>query len=336
MQYRKMSEDELGLYYNRYKHKYYANVKGSEVCIRDCRSDRGVLGRSNLLFYLPMAGILLDKQGKDYDIITTMFPLWASAQLVWEGFSQNARILLGASVLGDRKKSFKSHFEVTFEAKTAQYIYVRDLNKVPDALLHQAVHYHLGNPTLSTIVDQYNHYVFPLGVLCRKSGTQYIIEHNQQNVKLTRSNYQHYLETYFGSLPLVAQQDAEKLTVKDFKTERYEDDMACQRSFVIDAYGRLLEPECSPDKASFIGATMVATETWKAVAGNVTVVTYRSDCFSLPAEYIFEQRPEKLTTAQNDRLMMLAKKLQERRREKAKVAHLLDFLNKSSDEKAWQ
>ncbi len=339
MQYRKMSEKELKSYYQRYAHRYYVDIEGSGMSVRDCRSDRKVLGRSNLIFHLPMAGILVDESGNDYDIVVEMLPLWSMAQLIWKDFSQNASVLLGANVLGDDKKSFKSHFDVVLDSKEAHYIYIRDSKRVPDALLKQAVHYHLGNPEASAIIDRDNHYVFPLGLSYRKldsSKNQYIIEHHQEDLRVARHTYQFCLKRRFGELPLVERQVAEVVPVRDFTAQRYEDELACQCSFVMDATGRLLAPECSSDKANFIGATMVATETWKDIAQDAVIMNYRSDCFSLPAEYSFEQRPEKFSVVQLDRIMMLAKKLQSQRYEKAKLAGMLDFLNTTSDENAWR
>ncbi len=336
MQYREMNKDELQSYYNRYKHRYYVDSESGGICVRDCRSDRGALGRSNLLFHLPMAGILVNNKGQDYDVVTEMFPLHSSAQLVWDGFNRNACILLGTGVLGDAKKSFKSHFEVTFDSKKAQYIYIRDLNRAPDELLRQAIHYHLGNRNSHEIIDQYNHYVFPLGLTYRKPGAQCIIEHNTLSVKSIRDNYRCYLEHNFGPLPLIKRHSVGSIAGKDFISSHYEDDLSCQCSFVIDACGRLLEPIYEPDKPHFIGVTTATTETWKAVAADVAIITYRSTCFSLPAEYIFEQRPIPITVPQRDRITMLANRLQNQRYEKAKTAHLLDFMDKSSDTTAWR
>lgn len=334
MQYRKMSEDELKAYYNRYVHRYHVDMDGGEVSVRDCRSDRNMLGRSNLIFHMPMPGVLVDKQGKEYDAVAELFPLAGLASLTWEGFSNQAQVLLGSRVLGDEKKCFKSHFFVTFDAKQAQYVYIRDLNAVPDALLHQAVHYHLGNPEASAIIDRYNHYVFPLGTTYREPGRQYIIEQNKQNIKLAQYNYQHHLENRFGALPLVAEQEVP--SVRDYTAQHYEDDLSCERSFVIDTSGRLLAPQSSTDKVNFIGATMVATETWQAITQDKVIVIYRSSCFSRPAEYVFEQRPQELSPEQSDRLTMVARQLQGQRLEKAKTAKMLDFLDKSADAEAWQ
>ena len=345
MQYRKMSEAELKLYYHHYTHRYSASIERGGACVRDCRSDRGALGRSNLIFHLPMAGVLLDNKGADYDIVTRMFPLPGLAKIVWEGFSEKAHILLGAGVLGDEKKNFKSHFDVTFESKEARYIYIRDTNMVPDVLLNQAMHYHLGNPKVSEIINRYNHYVFPLGLSYRdldqpRSNSikpRYIIDSNAHNIKMSRDNYRSFLKNQFGSLPLVERQrtqTAPKLT--SYKASHYEDDLICECSFVINVSGQLLKPELSIGEAGFTDATTVATETWKDIAKEDVVIAYRSSCFSLPAEYNFVQRPEKLSLAEEDRLLMLAKKLQKQRYEKAKKAEMLDLLNTTSDENAWR
>lgn len=363
MKYYATSDERLKELFGKYSH---LSGNGQELTIVRSGSNIGEHGRPNLDFILPFPGVPLTREGQLFDI-GSGFKIPELAKEFYTGFDETTIIIPGTKIRRHPTTSRKKQFLTTFDPDKTEIVLIGrkcDQNTdqlTRDELRELAVFASLGKPkegeasgvfwdyyVLSVMTD-YNHVAGRNDILL--SDAKYAAS-GERSLK-RRTLLREYLEKIFGELDNLtrltprsskkkpASEKAEVITeaAGKFGGWHYVDELYHSEIWVIDQMGRLLEPDSAINHGDFdqkyASGEISMDEFWEKVPESAMVIRYSRRSFAEPAQYVFLQKPAKVSEAQLDRLTLIENNLRNEVREAVGRYNLFERLARRGPENSW-
>lgn len=341
----------------------YTSTEHSGLRTSCCGKNCGGKGKPNVVFHLPDSSAPNLKDGRICNVLHGLkFP--ELARTLYEGFSDEAWVILGDRIATDKHVSTHCHLYVTLDPALAKYILVADKRhahdnrQIPGTLKKVAEHFCFGAPVEDSPEFIYwDYYIFPLMMVYNPTASEEEVElmrHGNMAIMQQRQQIAHEkLVQMFGefidspwtpvsgakmteqTMNQIEAHEAEDAGDK-IRINHYDDGLRHEQGWVIDKYGRMLTPKPDIDKANgFVDATVACREEWDYTRGCLAI-KYLQECLSSPAKFTIVRKPDRLTVPQLDRLQILEKFLKEKRKEYAKTCGVPELNALSGqNEKGW-
>lgn len=368
MRYRKMDATQLKAYYGQFARP---EENGRGMIVPRGGKNRGVNGKSNLKYHIEFCGVLLDKGNNETDI-SMGFEIPDLIAEFYRGFGDDAIIIPGSKMMHDRHSSQQKNFYVTLDPNNVSFVVIghkryHDKDQITKDLSDLAEFSCLGEPNGEEYCWDY--YVFPWALDYNKVANRNdLLLSDARYAACSRTGKRRemlrdFLKEKFDNIEtLVAMQpirsgsefvnasdqpEIEKIAADILSAGdesrlsqqwNYKDELNHKETFVLDDEGRMINPDNTipwKGKVEYRNAERSTSNDWYYIQKNYVVIRYVRVGISRAAQYIFLQKPEKVTEAQYDAILILEQVLRNEVRQLLGKYDLLDRLALRGAENTW-
>lgn len=331
------------------------------LTVRICGKNVGNPGKPNVAFHLDSWEAPLFSARKALYNQTAGLKFSELICELYPDFSKDSRVCFGSRILKDTREANVMHFFLTMQPEEVRYLLIADRQNliephmVTNDIKKLAKHYYLGQAEVAEQKDTrevcyWDYYILPIGFKYHEGAAHDLPEEASKRQLMIRELF----SKIFGEVTapaktakdmevegqVMAKIDSTAKPVKKSQTlnpvecMHYDDGVYRTMSFVIDTYGRMLQPKMKDDKAtSFIDAAVACTDVWDIVPKDNLVLEYIQRGFSTDPIYKLVRCPVDKndkqitpTSLQLDRVAILEAQLTSARKAKAAELGVSDIL----------
>ena len=364
MRYRKMDLSQLKKYYGRYARP---DENGKGIIIPRGGKNHGEDGKPNLKYHIEFCGALFDKDNNEVDV-TMGFKIHDLIADFYHDFDDDTVIIPGSKITHDHHSSKSKHFYVTLNPNNVNFAMIgckRYHGKDPTTkeLSDLAIFACLGE--LENATYCWDYFVFPWTLDYNKVA-------NRDDVLLSDAKYaacnktkarremlRKFLEEKFDNIDTMIalssiydtkqEFDKMKMTCYEISLQQnnlpellqqwhYRDELNHKETFVIDEEGCMISPDSTvpwDDGKKYCNADISTSNNWHNIPKNYAAIRYVRRGISCPAHYLFLQKPDKITDAQYDAILILEQTLRNEVRQLLGKYDLIDRLALRGAEETW-